>query len=66
MSSSGTSISNKCTESRTGTGSGGGGGGGGSSSDGGARDIRMSQVNPSWAKLPLFDRTGWKRVRFGV
>ena len=21
--------------------------------------------NPSWASLPLFDRTGWKRVRFG-
>jgi type I restriction enzyme, S subunit len=21
--------------------------------------------NPAWAKLPLFDRTGWKRVRFG-
>ena len=21
--------------------------------------------NPEWAKLPLFDRTGWKRVRFG-
>jgi type I restriction enzyme S subunit len=23
------------------------------------------QPNPSWASLPLFDRTGWKRVRFG-
>ena len=22
-------------------------------------------VNPDWAKLPLFDRKGWKRVRFG-
>jgi hypothetical protein len=21
--------------------------------------------NPDWATLPLFDRTGWKRVRFG-
>ncbi len=21
--------------------------------------------NPDWAKLPLFDRTGWKRIRFG-
>jgi hypothetical protein len=21
--------------------------------------------NPDWAKLPLFDRKGWKRVRFG-
>ena len=20
--------------------------------------------NPNWAKLPLFDRKGWKRVRF--
>jgi hypothetical protein len=23
------------------------------------------QPNPAWATLPLFDRTGWKRVRFG-
>lgn len=23
------------------------------------------QPNPHWAKLPLFDRKGWKRVRFG-
>lgn len=23
------------------------------------------QPNPAWADLPLFDRTGWKRVRFG-
>jgi len=23
------------------------------------------QINPDWASLPLFDRTGWKRVRFG-
>jgi type I restriction enzyme, S subunit len=22
--------------------------------------------NPDWAKLPIFDRKGWKRVRFGV
>ena len=21
--------------------------------------------NPDWAKLPLFDRNGWKRIRFG-
>jgi len=21
--------------------------------------------NPDWAKLPLFDRTGWKRMAFG-
>jgi type I restriction enzyme S subunit/type I restriction enzyme M protein len=21
--------------------------------------------NPAWASLPLFDRAGWKRVRFG-
>ena len=21
--------------------------------------------NPAWASLPLFDRTDWKRVRFG-
>jgi type I restriction enzyme S subunit len=25
----------------------------------------MLQPNPDWASLPLFDRTGWKRVRFG-
>jgi len=23
------------------------------------------RVNPEWASLPLFDRTGWTRVRFG-
>lgn len=23
------------------------------------------RVNPDWAKLPLFDQKGWKRVRFG-
>lgn len=22
--------------------------------------------NPDWASLPLFDRTGWKRMAFGV
>jgi hypothetical protein len=22
--------------------------------------------NPNWASLPLFDRTGWKRMAFGV
>jgi len=25
----------------------------------------MPLVNPAWAKLPLFDRKGWKTVRFG-
>lgn len=23
------------------------------------------RANPDWASLPLFDRTGWSRVRFG-
>ena len=23
------------------------------------------RANPDWANLPLFDRTGWSRVRFG-
>ena len=23
------------------------------------------QPNPAWASIPLFDRTGWKRVCFG-
>ncbi|MDP2268325.1 MAG: hypothetical protein Q8K46_04065, partial [Deltaproteobacteria bacterium] len=27
--------------------------------------MRTSTVNPDWAKLPLFDRKEWKRVRFG-
>ncbi|MBI3922501.1 MAG: hypothetical protein HY318_13850, partial [Armatimonadetes bacterium] len=22
-------------------------------------------INPDWASLPLFDRTGWTRARFG-
>jgi hypothetical protein len=24
------------------------------------------RVNPDWAKLPLFDRKGWKRLPFGA
>ncbi len=27
--------------------------------------LQQLKVNPDWAKLPLFDRKGWKRVRFG-
>lgn len=27
--------------------------------------LRNIRINPDWAKLPLFDRKGWKRVRFG-
>lgn len=27
--------------------------------------LQKLRVNPDWAKLPLFDRKGWKRVRFG-
>jgi hypothetical protein len=27
--------------------------------------LERLRPNPSWASLPLFDRTGWKRVRFG-
>ena len=27
--------------------------------------LERLQPNPAWASLPLFDRTGWKRVRFG-
>ena len=27
--------------------------------------LNALRVNPDWAKLPLFDRKGWKRVRFG-
>lgn len=26
----------------------------------------LPSVNPDWAKLPLFDRTGWKRLPFGA
>ena len=29
-----------------------------------AERIPIPQPNPAWAKLPLFDRKGWKRVRF--
>ena len=28
-------------------------------------DIAGLRVNPDWAKLPLFDRKGWKRLPFG-
>ena len=28
-------------------------------------NLATLQPNPGWASLPLFDRTGWKRVRFG-
>lgn len=28
-------------------------------------DLKNFKVNPGWAKLPLFDRTKWRRVRFG-
>ena len=28
-------------------------------------DLESLHVNSAWASLPLFDRTGWKRVRFG-
>lgn len=27
--------------------------------------VERLKVNPTWAKLPLFDRKGWKTVRFG-
>jgi len=27
--------------------------------------LEKLRVNPNWAKLPLFDRKGWKKVRFG-
>jgi hypothetical protein len=29
-------------------------------------DLRHLRVNPDWKKLPLFDRTGWKRLPFGA
>lgn len=30
-----------------------------------ADSLEALRVNPDWAKLPLFDRSKWKRVRFG-
>jgi type I restriction enzyme S subunit len=30
-----------------------------------AGSLSNLKPNPAWATLPLFDRTGWKRVRFG-
>ena len=30
-----------------------------------ATTLEALQPNPTWAFLPLFDRTGWTRVRFG-
>ena len=27
--------------------------------------LKTPRVNPDWAKLPLFDRTGWTRFAFG-
>lgn len=29
------------------------------------RDLASLRINPGWAKLPVFDRTNWTRVRFG-
>ena len=29
------------------------------------KDTPTLQPNPAWASLPLFDRTGWKRMAFG-
>lgn len=29
------------------------------------KNLQKLQPNPAWTELPLFDRTGWKRVRFG-
>lgn len=29
------------------------------------KPLAKLKPNPDWATLPLFDRTGWKRVRFG-
>jgi hypothetical protein len=29
------------------------------------QSLAEQKPNPDWASLPLFDRTGWKRVRFG-
>jgi type I restriction enzyme S subunit len=30
-----------------------------------APSVKSVVQNPAWASLPLFDRTGWRRVRFG-
>ena len=30
-----------------------------------ASNLAKLKPNVEWASLPLFDRTGWKRVRFG-
>ncbi|MPZ47284.1 MAG: hypothetical protein GEV05_28765 [Betaproteobacteria bacterium] len=30
-----------------------------------ALDHEALRINPDWARLPLFDRNGWERVRFG-
>ena len=30
-----------------------------------AHPLANLKPNPAWAALPLFDRTGWRRVRFG-
>ena len=27
---------------------------------------QLYHVNPDWAKLPLFERKGWKRLPFGA
>ena len=27
--------------------------------------VEMLKVNPHWAKLPLFDRKGWRTMAFG-
>ncbi|MCX6927765.1 MAG: hypothetical protein NT154_31825 [Verrucomicrobia bacterium] len=52
---SSTTNSNR-TGSNRGRDVGGGEGGGGSS---------LPQVNPHWARLPLFDRKGWRTMAFG-
>jgi hypothetical protein len=28
-------------------------------------NLKSVRVNPDWARLPLYDRTGWTKVRFG-
>jgi hypothetical protein len=30
------------------------------------RSLASLNPNPAWASLPLFDRTGWRRIAFGV